>query len=220
VGYVVLIGLAAGVWFGRRCQRRIAAAEARVVAELDRIGLIVDRVEGLAERVAELTRLVTDVRLLREELDSARTLMVEISRQQGSGRDPISAVVVTDDRGRIIEWSPGATLLFHWTAEEVLGKDAAVLVPPPLRRAHLEAFNRVLRERRPPRAAAGHRPRPRRARHPGRDRAQQLAGRRPLAVRGRDRPRHRAQAAQGRRRIAGYRLTHESRHVRRLCGRC
>ena len=51
-----------------------------------------------------------------------------------------TALVIADRRGRIAYWSPGATDLFGYTAEAMLGKPVSVLVPAAFRRRHTAGF--------------------------------------------------------------------------------
>jgi PAS domain S-box-containing protein len=47
-----------------------------------------------------------------------------------------TALVMADRRGRIVYWSPGATTLFGYSAETMVGKAASALVPAAFRRRH------------------------------------------------------------------------------------
>jgi len=40
------------------------------------------------------------------------------------------AVVVRDLRGEVVEWSRGAERMYGYSAEEVVGKDPSLLMPP------------------------------------------------------------------------------------------
>lgn len=51
-----------------------------------------------------------------------------------------SALVIADRRGRIAYWSPGATDLFGYAAEAMVGKAVSVLVPAAFRRRHTTGF--------------------------------------------------------------------------------
>jgi PAS domain S-box-containing protein len=55
----------------------------------------------------------------------------------------MDAVVVIDDRGRVVYWNPAAVAMFGHTWEQVAGRDMAnLIIPPQLRPAHREAFGR------------------------------------------------------------------------------
>jgi PAS domain S-box-containing protein len=51
-----------------------------------------------------------------------------------------TALVMADRRGRIAYWSQGATDLFGYTAEAMVGKAVSVLVPTAFRRRHTAGF--------------------------------------------------------------------------------
>lgn len=52
----------------------------------------------------------------------------------------INAVVVADKDGKIVDWSIGATTLFHYRYDEAVGKNVHILTPPRYRRRHDDAF--------------------------------------------------------------------------------
>jgi PAS domain S-box-containing protein len=57
------------------------------------------------------------------------------------GPDPEgTALVMADRRGRITYWSPGATDLFGYAADSMVGKAVSVLVPSAFRRRHIAGF--------------------------------------------------------------------------------
>ena len=51
-----------------------------------------------------------------------------------------TALVIADRRGRIAFWSEGATELFGYAAESMVGKAVSVLVPAAFRRRHIAGF--------------------------------------------------------------------------------
>jgi len=51
-----------------------------------------------------------------------------------------TALVMADRRGRIAYWSAGATDLFGYTAESMVGKPVSLLVPAAFRRRHTAGF--------------------------------------------------------------------------------
>jgi two-component system, sensor histidine kinase len=54
-----------------------------------------------------------------------------------------AALVIADRRGRIVYWSAGASALFGYSAEAMVGKGASVLVPPAYRRRHTAGFRQA-----------------------------------------------------------------------------
>lgn len=59
----------------------------------------------------------------------------ESASSGGSGLDQ-TALVIADERGRIAYWSPGATDLFGYPAERMVGGPVAGLVPEAFQRRH------------------------------------------------------------------------------------
>lgn len=51
-----------------------------------------------------------------------------------------TALVVADRRGRVAYWSPGATDLFGYAAEAMVGKPVSSLVPAAFRQRHTAGF--------------------------------------------------------------------------------
>jgi PAS domain S-box-containing protein len=65
----------------------------------------------------------------------------------GDGANPshdVQGVIVADPTGRIRYWSEGATALFGYTADEVLGETLDVIVPEELREQHWTGFHRAM----------------------------------------------------------------------------
>lgn len=54
-----------------------------------------------------------------------------------------TALVIADARGRIVYWSGGATALFGYTAQAMVGKAASVLVPSAYRRRHIAGWRQA-----------------------------------------------------------------------------
>lgn len=68
------------------------------------------------------------------------------------GTDEPNALVVMDGQtGLIVEWSPGATIMMHWTAREMLGKPVTRVIPERFRQPHTEAIERLRTSGSPPR---------------------------------------------------------------------
>lgn len=73
-----------------------------------------DRIEELGVQLAEK----------QEELDQQNEYLRAIFNVA------ISALIVIDDEGKIVDWSPSAQDMFGYTRDEVLGKELAELVIP------------------------------------------------------------------------------------------
>ena len=63
----------------------------------------------------------------------------EVPARDGRELDQ-TALVMADRRGRIAYWSPGATDLFGYAGEAMVGKAVSVLVPAAFRRRHTAGF--------------------------------------------------------------------------------
>src|SRR6266508_4166267 len=74
-----------------------------------------------------------------------------LGRDRGRDADTVSAetlgigglfdhlrdgVVVADDAGRIVLWNPAAASMFGYSADEAIGQNVEILVPPALRNQH------------------------------------------------------------------------------------
>ncbi|HEX9643067.1 MAG TPA: PAS domain S-box protein [Acidimicrobiia bacterium] len=58
----------------------------------------------------------------------------------------IDGIITADHRGRILEFNPGAERIFGWKASEVIGKEMADTIIPPIHRdAHRHGLSRYLR---------------------------------------------------------------------------
>lgn len=53
------------------------------------------------------------------------------------------AILVTDRRGIIILWNPGAEAVFGYTADEALGQTLDLIIPEKLRPRHWEGFRQT-----------------------------------------------------------------------------
>lgn len=51
-------------------------------------------------------------------------------------------VVVADDSGRIVLWNPAATSIFGYTADEAIGQNVEMLIPPEMRSQHRSGIGR------------------------------------------------------------------------------
>jgi len=56
------------------------------------------------------------------------------------------AIITIDDSGTVLHWSPGATTIFGYTAEEAIGRDITLIMPPEIAGHHagyIEAYFRT-----------------------------------------------------------------------------
>jgi PAS domain S-box-containing protein len=82
------------------------------------------------DEVLEVVLDVTDRRQAQEALQASEEQLRLIVN---STRD--YAIMATDPRGRITQWLPGATAVFGWTAQDMLGRTADILFTPEDRQA-------------------------------------------------------------------------------------
>lgn len=90
---------------------------------------------------------ITDVG---EQVRLERLRRDHVERLHVLSESALDAVVVADEHGLVVEWSPQAERLFGWTRAEAVGRDVGELLVPPERRAEHAAGLR--------RAAAGGEP--------------------------------------------------------------
>lgn len=88
------------------------------------------------ERLEELTK-----KLIREQGERlAREAQLQALVQAAH-----DAIVTVDSSGRIIEWNPAATRIFGFTKNEVIGRDATIIMPEEQRPRHKSALARVMK---------------------------------------------------------------------------
>lgn len=63
----------------------------------------------------------------------------------------VGATVICDSTGKIVEWTPVATLLFHYPREEVIGQNIQILMPRKYRKLYAGTFDLAVKEDRGPR---------------------------------------------------------------------
>jgi two-component system, LuxR family, sensor kinase FixL len=83
---------------------------------------------------------LTDVTVHRQE-DHARARLAAVAETSND------AIVIRDVDGTIVFWNEGATGLFGYTAEEMLGTNGAVLIPPEVTHERSRLMQKVLQGR-------------------------------------------------------------------------
>ena len=53
------------------------------------------------------------------------------------------AIVIADEDGAIVGWNPAAEELFDYTPDEIIGEPLTILIPEPMRDAHLAGMRRI-----------------------------------------------------------------------------
>lgn len=102
----------------------------------------------LAVGEAELDGEVIFVGILRDisERNAAEQALRESERRLRSLLDTVpDGIIVIDERGAIQSFSPAAEHLFGYAANEVIGRNVAMLMPSPYREAHDSYLDRYLR---------------------------------------------------------------------------
>jgi len=123
---------------GRFVQRWWAPVNSPVLGEDGEVRFIIHRVDEVTELVqlrgeAEAKdRFATEQQAIIDRLratDGALRQSEERSRRIVEGVKDYS-VFVTDPEGRIVDWAPGAEAIFGWKADEIVGRNAALLFTP------------------------------------------------------------------------------------------
>jgi PAS domain S-box-containing protein len=112
------------------------AAQLRAEREADRQRYDAD-IRRMANRISKLQ---VDNQALRSELSLTR--VAEAATR--TGLNPFfahpglfaSTVIIANARGRILDATAGAAILFHWSPEELIGRNIEVLIPERYRPAH------------------------------------------------------------------------------------
>jgi PAS domain S-box-containing protein len=119
---------------------------ARVAAALHRLG-------GLRQRIAsdsvppprELTDIVDGLEATLQEVQGvAQGLQESVLRARAVVDSAVDGMITIDDRGVIESFNPGATRLFGYAAEEVIGHNVSMLMPEPHRSQHPGYIRRYL----------------------------------------------------------------------------
>jgi PAS domain S-box-containing protein len=83
--------------------------------------------------------LLTDIfnQMLTQIQQQDRTVRESEARVRAVLNSAISAVIVIDVNGKIVDWNPRAERIFGWTRAEALGRELAeLIIPPDYRQAH------------------------------------------------------------------------------------
>jgi PAS domain S-box-containing protein len=120
-----------------------AMVDGRTVAVIECFG---DRIRNDDQRLVRFLEAVGDqLGSFFERSQSRRALLEGETRKAAVLQAAVDAIVMADDMGRIVEFSPAAEQMFGYTAAEVIGCSIAdVLVPPESRDDHLAGLGRYL----------------------------------------------------------------------------
>lgn len=89
---------------------------------------------------------------LEADNDNCRDENSKMNRELGALREAVTrlesvnvhAVITCDAEEGICTWNHGATVLFGWAQDEVIGKNAEIIIPQRIRAQHHAAFQRAL----------------------------------------------------------------------------
>ena len=99
--------------------------------------------QSLALSSKEMQQLYDDLR----QTSEAR-LKNEQDRTRMIVDHALDGVITVDEAGIIVDWNPQAEALFGWTKEEIVGQPLAeMIIPPALREAQKQGFQRFLQTR-------------------------------------------------------------------------
>jgi len=152
---IVLVG-ALAVWWGSRritmpLQHLTTAAEGiaggdmqprvRIAGE-DELGRLARSFNTMAERVADAQH-----RLEGQVADRTRAFQRSEARLRSVTESAHDAIIAADAAGTIRYWNPGATRIFGYAAEEVIGQPLTTLMPDRFRAPHLQGIRRYVETR-------------------------------------------------------------------------
>jgi PAS domain S-box-containing protein len=128
-------------------QQQLAAERADRAAQVKKLE---DALDVLRERVTALhverEQIKGDLRVATAQVNALR--VSQISSQASTWLDTL---VIADDDGKIVEWNKAAEVLFHYTRDEIVGRDVACLIPASLRPKYADSLARVRADKIPPR---------------------------------------------------------------------
>jgi two-component system CheB/CheR fusion protein len=132
------------------CQRVIqdlAAVEKEVAADQDRLCLrrvalyrtLENRIEGVVVSFVDISsrkRMEEELRQLNEELEQLVTDRTTALREREELLGAIlnyaaEGIITIDEKGSVLSFNKAAEEMFHYRADEVLGRDLTMLMPPP-----------------------------------------------------------------------------------------
>lgn len=83
------------------------------------------------------------IRDITERFEMTRALAVSEHRMEAILESADDAIISIDDRGRVVLWNRGASEMFGYTPDEVMGELVATVIPQRFREAHAEGIARV-----------------------------------------------------------------------------
>jgi adenylate cyclase len=130
--------------------RVVATGETRIIGKtVEVFGLHSDGHEfpielSLATWLDEGERFFSGIiRDITERSEMTRALAVSEHRMEAILESANDAIISIDDRGRVVLWNRGATEMFGYTSEAMIGEPVAAVIPARYREPHAEGIERV-----------------------------------------------------------------------------
>ncbi len=83
------------------------------------------------------------IRDISERSEMTRALAVSEHRMEAILESANDAIISIDDHGRVVLWNRGATEMFGYTADEMIGEPVTAVIPARFREPHAEGIERV-----------------------------------------------------------------------------
>ncbi|MBL4657804.1 MAG: PAS domain S-box protein, partial [Flavobacteriales bacterium] len=86
---------------------------------------------------------ITDIKKNQEELKQSE------ERYRTLNDSAFDAIIIGDERGKIISWNNGAEMIFGYKPEEIIGKSLTAIMPRSYREQHTKGFHRYVTTKKP-----------------------------------------------------------------------
>lgn len=119
------------------------SANGRVVAVLE---FFSEQIESPDEELLETMASVgTQLGQVAERENARRELKSSEERYRSLKESAVEGIIIASEHGEIVDWNPGATDIFGYEEEEILGHPFEVLIPEPYRDSFRKGIERVCR---------------------------------------------------------------------------
>jgi PAS domain S-box-containing protein len=137
-----------------RGEREMARRDVDMAREMARRDGIIEaqdaRIDALYKEIRSTQAQRTECLIKNEQLMAqimllqARISTIETAEGIADVGTRVDPVVVVDSKGIVREWSPAATVLFHWRSKEIVGKSIELIIPPESIQGHRDGVKKVL----------------------------------------------------------------------------
>jgi PAS domain S-box-containing protein len=131
-------------------RKEIEQQRKEIEAQRERTEKVSVRLEKVYAEVANLHQHNADL-LVKNERLLARVAVLEATLDRFRTQTAVSnvptlvdAIIVASDRGTIRQWNDAATVLFHWTSDEVIDRKIDIIIPPEFLDQHRRAWQEVI----------------------------------------------------------------------------